>query len=194
MASKASLTTSSPRICGGCTLCCKLFAIEELVKPRDVWCRHVVLGKGCGLHPEWPDVCRDFFCLWRKEMAAVLPDALRPDRCGVVLTAAGGGKAIVAVCSPDKPFAWRDEMRVLGFLTACASQGISISVRSGKTYFVVGSRGYAEVPPSAIEGDVSANKEFVVKIPDSVRAKLGIGPDMQAPRALPTTGTANVVH
>lgn len=127
-------------------------------------------------------------------MAAVLPDDLRPDRCGTVLTAAGGGKAIVAVCPPDKPFAWRDDPRILGFLSGCASQGISVSVRSGKAYFIVGSRGYCEVPPSAIDGDLTKNQEFIVKIPDSIRAKLGIGADMQIKPTMPTTGSANVVH
>lgn len=127
-------------------------------------------------------------------MAAVLPDELRPDRCGTVLAAAGGGKAVVAVCPPDKPFAWRDNPKVLGFLTGCAMNGISVSVRSGKTYFVVGSRGYAEVPKSMIEGDLSKNQEFTVKIPDEIRAKLGIGPEHQYNLKLPTTGAASIVH
>jgi hypothetical protein len=40
------------------------------------------------------------------------------------------------------------------------------------------SRGFLEVPCAWIEGDVQGDGEFTVKLPDAVRARLGIGPDM----------------
>lgn len=167
------------RTCGSCSLCCKLYAVAELIKPRDTWCRHVVLGKGCGLHPNWPKVCDDFLCLWRDDrLAPMLPDKARPDRCGVVLTAAGGGKAVVAVCRPDKPMAWRDSPEVHRFLTMMAATGASVSVRSGNVYFIVGSRGFMEVPREWI-ANASADQEFTVRVPDNIRVQLGIGPDVQ---------------
>jgi hypothetical protein len=174
--------TSAPRTCGGCGLCCKLFEVAELVKPRDTWCRHVLLGKGCGLHPNWPKICNDFLCLWRDErLKPMLPDKVRPDRCGVVLTAADGGKAIVAVCQPDKPFAWRDNAQVFVFLTIMAGTGASVSVRSGNVYFIVGSRGFMEVPTEWIDKS-GPNQEFKVAVPNELRMKLGIGPDAHKAR------------
>jgi len=166
------------RVCGACSLCCKLFEVGELIKPRDTWCRHVVFGKGCGIHPNWPKTCNDFFCLWRDERLAVaLPDELRPDRCGVVLAAAGGGKAIVAVCRPETPFAWRDDEKVFAFLHAAACSGTSVSIRAGKAYFILGRRGFLEVPKQYVNGNIDGTGEFEVKIPEDVRRSLGIGPE-----------------
>jgi len=183
------------RACGSCTLCCRLFAVPEVLKPRDVWCRHCVIGHGCGIYPDWPKVCNDFFCLWRDErLTKVLTDDLRPDRCGTVMVAAGGGTAICAVCKPDQPFAWRDNDKVFAFLVGAAAAGTSVSVRSGKVYFVVGSRGYLEVPTDWVTGDIAGDGEFKINIPDTVRMKLGIGRHAQQHPGLPTTATANVVH
>jgi hypothetical protein len=68
------------RTCGGCTLCCKLPRIAEVEKPRDVWCRHCDIGRGCKIYATRPKVCRDFECWWltHEEM----PEDLRPDRVG----------------------------------------------------------------------------------------------------------------
>ena len=165
-------------MCGSCSLCCKLFEVGELIKPRDTWCRHVVFGKGCGIHPDWPKTCNDFFCLWRDErIAAALPDDVRPDKCGVVLTAAHGGTAIVAVCRPETPFAWRDNEQIFRFLHAAVSSGANVSIRAGKSYFILGRRGYLEVPKQYVNGNMDGTGEFEVKIPEAVRRSLGIGPE-----------------
>jgi uncharacterized protein len=182
------------RTCGGCCLCCKLFEVQELIKPRDTWCRHCVIGVGCGIHPDWPKTCNDFFCLWRDERLAVaLPDDVRPDRCGVVLAAAGGGKAIVAVCQPDKPFAWRDDERIFRFLLSAANAGISVSIRAGKSYFILGRRGFIEVPKQFVKGNMDGTGEFEVEIPEHIRRSVGIGPE--APLgALPPQQNVNPVQ
>jgi hypothetical protein len=167
------------RTCGTCTACCKPFAIPELLKPRDQWCRHCLIGKGCGLHPAWPKVCNDFQCLWKlDQFAPVLDDDLRPDRSKVILTSAGNGTAVIATCPPDKPFAWRDNARVFAFLVGCASTGTSVSIRAGGAYFILGSRGYLEVDPSKID---KGDNETALTLPDSLRRSLGIGPDMNPP-------------
>jgi hypothetical protein len=165
----------SERTCGVCNLCCKLYNVPELDKPRDTWCTNCRKGKGCGIYPDWPAVCQDFFCLWRDErLAYMLPNEVRPDRCGVVLTAAFGGKDILATSSPDKPFAWRDNAVVYGFLKRCAASGASVSARSGNAYFVIGSRGWFEVPHEW-HGEDAADGTFAVKVPNELRARLGIG-------------------
>ncbi|HUZ74544.1 MAG TPA: YkgJ family cysteine cluster protein [Stellaceae bacterium] len=74
------------RSCGSCSLCCKVFSIDDppVVKPAGRWCGHCRPGHGgCGIYAARPMTCRTFRCQWLKEDA--MPDALRPDRCGFVL-------------------------------------------------------------------------------------------------------------
>jgi hypothetical protein len=61
-------------------------------------------------------------------------------------------------------------------------------------YFIVGSRGYLEVPGAWVDGDIKGNGEFVVKVPDMVRMQLGIGPDAQPRPGMPATAAASAVH
>lgn len=45
-------------------MCCKLLGIGELEKPRDIWCTHCDIGKGCKIYSERPESCKVFRCLW----------------------------------------------------------------------------------------------------------------------------------
>jgi hypothetical protein len=83
------------RTCGGCTLCCKLPRIAEVEKPRDVWCRHCDIGKGCKIYSDRPTVCKDFECWWLRHEE--MPEELRPDRveCCVV-----GGEVMKIMVDP----------------------------------------------------------------------------------------------
>ena len=69
------------RSCGPCTACCRILEIEVLAKPAGTLCPHNS-GIGCTIYAERPDACARWHCLWRK--IGALPDALRPDRSGVV--------------------------------------------------------------------------------------------------------------
>lgn len=71
------------RSCGTCTLCCRVLEIRALDKPAGILCRHNT-GTGCGIYPERPEACARWHCLWRRIDA--LPDALRPDRSGVMFS------------------------------------------------------------------------------------------------------------
>jgi hypothetical protein len=73
------------RQCGDCIACCRILKIDtpELQKPAGVLCPHST-GKGCGIYEQRPAQCRTWYCLWRR--IAALPDAARPDRCGVVFS------------------------------------------------------------------------------------------------------------
>jgi len=56
---------SVKRECGDCTLCCKLLAIPELGKRKDVWCPNCdQSGNKCMVYETRPDSCRAFDCLW----------------------------------------------------------------------------------------------------------------------------------
>jgi len=74
------------RVCGGCTLCCKLLPVGSLGKLAGERCRHQAHGKGCRLHGTgaMPRECRLWNCRWvgGAEGTEHLP---RPDRAHYVL-------------------------------------------------------------------------------------------------------------
>ena len=72
------------RACGTCNLCCVVPVVDspELAKPSGTVCRHS--RGGCAVYERRPDVCRRFFCAWRR--TKLIPDDWRPDRCGVFAT------------------------------------------------------------------------------------------------------------
>ena len=76
------------RECGGCVACCKTLEIQDpqIAKPADTLCKHCT-GHGCGIYDTRPPVCRDWYCLWRRDQN--LPDQLRPDQCGVIFSIDG---------------------------------------------------------------------------------------------------------
>lgn len=71
------------RSCGGCRVCCEALVVDtpEFSKPAGTLCRHACAG-GCGIYEQRYPICRAWHCLWRH--VAALPDAARPDRCGVM--------------------------------------------------------------------------------------------------------------
>lgn len=75
------------RGCGECRACCITLGFQArqgeapFDKPHGVPCPHLV-QLGCGIYGQRPPVCRRFKCGWLQ--ASNLPDALRPDRCGVL--------------------------------------------------------------------------------------------------------------
>jgi hypothetical protein len=73
------------RDCGTCVACCKILEINkpELKKPANVLCQHCT-GAGCGIYPTRPDICRTWYCLWRRMPA--MPDFLRPNQIGVIFS------------------------------------------------------------------------------------------------------------
>jgi len=72
------------RECGDCTACCKELVIEDpdFEKDADVWCQNCVAGKGCGIYPDRPETCKEWYCMWR--LNDTFGDGLRPDKCGVL--------------------------------------------------------------------------------------------------------------
>lgn len=71
------------RSCGQCTACCRALEIKALGKPAGVLCQHST-GTACGIYEERPEACARWHCLWRR--IGALPDALRPDRLGVLFS------------------------------------------------------------------------------------------------------------
>jgi Fe-S-cluster containining protein len=73
------------RKCGTCVACCKILDIDkpDLKKPANVLCPHCT-GTGCGIYSTRPEICRTWYCLWRR--IDVMPEFLRPDKAGVLFS------------------------------------------------------------------------------------------------------------
>jgi len=101
------MSTPPPRTCGSCGLCCKILRIDELEKPMGQWCPNFKAGRGCTIYGTHPQSCRNYQCLWL--ISPSMPDAVRPDRCKVVMSIDDGGRRIIARADPAYPNAWRQE-------------------------------------------------------------------------------------
>jgi hypothetical protein len=88
------------RVCGACTLCCKLIGVPETKKPPLRWCEHCTKA-GCAVHPTRPQSCRNFECFWLMESG--FPEDLRPDLCGFVVAFNEGQEGVVVHVDPDRP-------------------------------------------------------------------------------------------
>jgi hypothetical protein len=69
------------RECGACTLCCIVPGIDkpDLQKLPASVCRFC--DKGCAIYETRPEVCREYYCGWRK--LSMIPEHWRPDISGV---------------------------------------------------------------------------------------------------------------
>ncbi|MFD1704535.1 hypothetical protein ACFSCV_16125 [Methylopila henanensis] len=95
----------SERICGECTLCCKVMAISALGKPMGRWCPHCAPGRGCGTYETRPEECRTFHCLWLSR--ETLGPEWRPDRAKFVIYGSPERDALIVQVDPGAPSAWR---------------------------------------------------------------------------------------
>lgn len=94
------------RICGSCTLCCKLMEISEIEKPVGEWCGFCSVGNGCRIkyHAERPKSCGEFNCLW---LQGIGTEDMRPDRSKVVMSATRNGESLVLHVDPSRPEAYK---------------------------------------------------------------------------------------
>ena len=130
--------------CGSCTMCCKLMAVTELAKPKNVLCQHCDIGKGCKIYDDRPDNCRSFRCLWLQSQVMglnALPLQMRPDKCKVVLHTTPDERAIIAKVDPKHPDAWR--WRNIGLMLGELSQKVMVLVDNGREYWLL-QRGQAK--------------------------------------------------
>lgn len=68
-------------------MCCKEPTIDSdtFSKVQGVLCVHCAEGTGCAIYNRRPEVCRDFYCQWRRY--AWLDESWRPDRSQIMLRA-----------------------------------------------------------------------------------------------------------
>src|SRR5258708_31673087 len=89
------------RSCGGCTLCCKILAIEELGKPHGIWCQHCKPGQGCGIYATRPAECGSFNCGYLTDPS--LTDEWKPSHSKIMLVFQQQPKRIAAHVDPQRP-------------------------------------------------------------------------------------------
>lgn len=118
------------RECGACTLCCIIPGIDkpELQKLPKAVCRY--LDQGCTIYETRPDVCRKYYCGWRK--LDMVPQDWRPDLSGVFVEldyevppqfAKNFGINLILVANPLRTLR---EQRFLDFVARCVNGNIAV--------------------------------------------------------------------
>lgn len=124
------------RICGDCTLCCKVLGIKELGKAPNIYCQHAVKGKGCGIYETRPESCQSFRCLWLNNNR--FPNWAKPNKIHGVLGATDNGENIILWEDPGYPgFASNRLKEVFQVLVAT---GIMIIIACGKKRTILGNK------------------------------------------------------
>ena len=129
------------RICGTCSLCCKLPYISELNKPIDSWCRHARPGVGgCSIYPERPASCRSFMCVWLLG-ARELGDERFPARCKMIVSPRNNPaeQGVLVMVDPAYPNAWRRKpyhVQLLGW-----AQRMVVEIRVGRRCILLNADG-----------------------------------------------------
>jgi hypothetical protein len=103
----AELPLVPGRGCGTCSLCCKVYSVQELSKPAGRWCIHAGRGSGCTNHADRPHVCRQFFCSWLVDPN--LGPEWKPEVSRFVLSADPAYQALTLMVDPGMPLAWKRE-------------------------------------------------------------------------------------
>lgn len=93
------------KVCGDCTLCCKVYDVDDLEKKAGKRCDHVRPEGGCGVWGLHPKTCQDFKCLWlRHDDMKVM---WRPDICGFVMRIEPNTNNLAIDVDQDRHDAWR---------------------------------------------------------------------------------------
>jgi hypothetical protein len=109
------------RVCGACSLCCKLMAVPE-VTARGEWCRHAAPGKGgCLVYGDRPEQCREFSCVWLKDLK--FKDYWYPKLSRIVIDIKVNPAVVAFIVDPSMPDRWRMEP-YSGEIKAMAKAGI----------------------------------------------------------------------
>lgn len=94
------------RICGECSMCCKLMEIVELSKPVGQWCEHVRKKNGCAIYSDRPGSCSGFGCGYLHWPIA--GDHWFPAKSKMVIVAEDQSRMAVHV-DPNTPHVWKSE-------------------------------------------------------------------------------------
>ncbi len=143
------------RACGSCTLCCKLFPVEELNKPAGVWCSHVAQGKGCSIYANAPTACRSFSCLW--QMNANLGPEWKPDHARFVMISPSGSEGLIVRVDPGAAGAWRKEP----YYSQLKHWARSALLMNGYVMVLTGQRATVLLPSSDVDVGVLGDEDEI---------------------------------
>lgn len=120
------------RECGSCNACCVVPVIDspQFSKHSNTVCRHS-RDAGCAVYETRPDVCRRFFCGWRR--TKLIPDDWRPDRSGVFVTMGSenvppqfGGAVGLTLTLTDNPLKTVRQPWFVDFVAGAAARRIPL--------------------------------------------------------------------
>jgi hypothetical protein len=99
------------RICGSCSLCCKVMNVPDVIpaKTAHKWCSHASPGCGCIIYDTRPASCREFSCMWLTDHR--IKDHWYPAKARIVIhpTVEKGSNYVSFVVDPAYPLRWREE-------------------------------------------------------------------------------------
>ena len=126
------------RMCGKCSLCCKLNKIAVLDKPTGKWCIHCKIGSGCTIYADRPEICREYRCLYL--MDPNLPEYWYPLHSHMLLQSGSGPDVMIVLVDPARPDAWRREPyneMIRGYAKTLCPRGGKVLVKIGPCIHVV---------------------------------------------------------
>ena len=126
------------RSCEGCTLCCKLMAVEPLGKPRAVWCAHCDQRSGCRIYEERPEACRIFYCGYRR--LAQIDERWFPAKAKLLVNYETAANRIAVHVDPVRADTWRAEpyySTLKQWSRRAIAEGGSVVVWMGKRVVVI---------------------------------------------------------
>lgn len=144
------------RACDGCTLCCKVLSIEELRKPKGIWCEHCSVGVECRIYDRRPRECSSFYCGFLQ--LGFLSEEWRPSKSKIVLVAELDGKRIAAHVDPGRPDAWKSEP----YYSQLKEWAVKAVPDMHQVVVCIGSRAIVILPDRDVDLGVIADDELIV--------------------------------
>ncbi|HTP83961.1 MAG TPA: hypothetical protein VMQ11_13510 [Alphaproteobacteria bacterium] len=95
------------RDCAGCTLCCRLLAVDSLAKPALADCIHCTTEVGCQIYGQRPQDCRDYLCGYLR--VAEVGEHWDPRRSKMVIQISDDPAKIIVHVDPKHSELWRTD-------------------------------------------------------------------------------------
>ena len=123
MSSKPQLVQK--RECGECSACCIILNINQpdFKKNADTECSKMNPSGGCQIYSERPDVCRNWFCVWR--YMEQFGKEWRPDQCGFILRWHNPGVIMQPIREPIEVLTSLQALQMVGM---AIENGLPISI------------------------------------------------------------------
>jgi hypothetical protein len=149
-------TPAPVRICGDCSLCCKVMKIHAFNKPRGVWCVHCKPGAGCSIYSEKPNECSAFYCRFLLDPS--LDEKWKPSVSKIVLVFEVDGKRLAAYVDPQRPDAWKREP----YYSALKSWARDAVAQKGQVIAVVNERTYMIFPDREVDLGIVGPDDWIM--------------------------------